>query len=448
MDPTIIISGFIIVTVLAIIFVAFSKASKLKESGGLQKRPKEKSVLMKEASRRLSQDPNDIQGLMTMGDISYKEQNWEKAYASYSALIDRMKSLEMNKQFDISLRYGISALKTNRLPEAKKGLVVAETINAHHFEVNYTLGYIYYMEKAYEKALPYFRKALIAQPNNPLATKYLGFTLQRLRKYSDAMPSLKKALDTRPDDKEGLFAMGECFYETGADDKCLKQLSRLRADPVFGPQSSLYTGLIRAKSNQLDQAVEDFRIGLKHTKIPLDVSNELKYRLAQTLIKMQNIGQAVQLLREIQSVSPGYKDTTTLIKRYQELNQNKSLQTYLMAGQSEFVGLCRKIVARFYPKAKVKILDITVLTAHTDIVAEIDAPRFSDTVIFRFFRSQGTVGELLLRDFHSRLRETKGGTGVCMTAGTFTEEAVRYVEGRPIDLYDKAKLSGVLNSLN
>ena len=78
MDPTIIISGFIIVTVLAIIFVAFSKASKLKESGGLQKRPKEKSVLMKEASRRLSQDPNDIQGLMTMGDISYKEQNWER----------------------------------------------------------------------------------------------------------------------------------------------------------------------------------------------------------------------------------------------------------------------------------------------------------------------------------------------------------------------------------
>ena len=119
-----------------------------------------------------------------------------------------------------------------------------------------------------------------------------------------------------------------------------------------------------------------------------------------------------------------------------------------MAGQSEFVGLCRKIVARFYPKAKVKILDITVLSAHTDIVAEIDAPRFSDTVIFRFFRSQGTVGELLLRDFHSRLRETKGGTGVCMTAGTFTEESVRYVEGRPIDLYDKTKLSAVLNSLN
>ena len=447
MDPTIVVSGFIIVVVLAVIFIVFSKDSKLK-SPGTKKKTKGKAVLMKEASRRLAQDPHDIHGLLTMGDIYYQEQSWEKAYASYAVLIDRMKSLEMNKQFDIALRLGISALKTNRLVEAKKGLLLADTINARHFEVNYTLGYINYMEKSYEKAIPYLRKALITQPNNFLATKYLGFALHRLRKYNEAMTPLKKVMNLRPDDKEVLFTMGECFYESGSDDKSLKLLSRLRADPIFGPQASLYTGLIRAKTNQPEKAVEDFQIGLKHSSIPLEISNELKYRLAQTFIKMQNIGQAVKLLKEILSVSPGYKDASTLIKRYQELNQNKNLQTYLMAGQSEFVGLCRKIVARFYPKAKVKILDITVLSAHTDIVAEIDAPRFSDTVIFRFFRSQGTVGELLLRDFHSRLRETKGGTGVCMTAGTFTEESVRYVEGRPIDLYDKTKLSAVLNSLN
>ncbi len=88
-----------------------------------------------------------------------------------------------------------------------------------------------------------------------------------------------------------------------------------------------------------------------------------------------------------------------------------------------------------------------MLASHTDIVASVDAARFSDTVIFRFFRSQSNVGELLLRDFHGRLKETKGGSGVCMSAGTFTDEALRYAEGRPIDLYDKTKLSTVLNSL-
>ncbi|UTC91410.1 tetratricopeptide repeat protein [Treponema denticola] len=445
MVSTIIISFFIII-IAVVILVLVATRSKSSSSGG-RKKVKGRAGLMKEASRRLAQNPHDVEGLYIMGDIYYQDQDWEKAYMAYSALLDRMKPLEMNKQLDIAIRYGICALKTNRLPEAKKGFLLAETINPKNLDVSYNLGYIYYLEKEYEKAVKFFKRTLILEPNSFLATKYLGYTFKYLHKYAEALPALKKALDFKPDDKEVLFAMGECFYETEATDRCLKILNHLRVDPVFGPQASLYTGMIRAKADQLERAIEDFQIGLKHTGTPLDISNELKYRLAQAYIKTQEIGQALHLLKEIQSISPGYKDAATLIMRYQELNKNKNLQIYLMSGQSEFVALCRKIVARFYPKAKVKIVDISVLAAYTDIVAEIDTSRFSDTVIFRFFRSQGTVGELLLRELHARLKEVKGGTGICMSAGTFTEEAVRFSEGRPLDLYDKTRLSNVLNSL-
>lgn len=445
MATTIIISFLVIVIAIAIIVLISSKSKGSSSTG--KKKVKGRAVLMKEATRRLTQNPHDTEGLSIMGDIYYQDQDWEKAYSTYAVLIDHMKALEMSKQLDIAICYGKSALKTNRIPEAKKGLLLAETINPKNFEVSYNLGYIYYLEKDYEKAVKYFKRALILEPNSFLATKYLGYTFKYLHKYNEALPALKKALDVKPDDKEVLFAMGECFYETDATERCLKILNHLRVDPTFGPQAALYTGMIRAKANQVERAIEDFQIGLKHTGIPLEISNELKYRLAQTYIKTQDIGQALHLLKEIQNVSPGYKDAATLIMRYQELNKNKNLQIYLMSGQSEFVGLCRKIVARFYPKAKVKIVDISVLAAYTDIVAEIDTSRFSDTVIFRFFRSQGTVGELLLRELHARLKEVKGGTGICMSAGTFTEEAVRFSEGRPLDLYDKTRLSSVLNSL-
>ncbi len=440
----IVISGFIIAIALAIVFFIMSK---LKSSSHKNSGEKSRSALMKEASKRLNQNPKDVKGLSIMGNIHYQEKNWEKAYAVYNVLIDRIKLVEMSKQADIAIKYGISSLKTNRIPEAKKGLLLAETLEPRKFDVNYTLGYIYYGEKDYERALPYLKKSLIAQPNNFLATKYAGYTLQKLHKYNEALPALKKALDVKPEDKEVLFAMGECFFEAGATDKCLRVLNHLRVDPLFGPQAALYTGMIRIKSNQLERGIEDFKIGLKHQNIPVDTANELKYRLAKAYIKNQEIGQALQLLKDIQIINPAYKDVASLIMRYQELNQNKNLQAYLMSGQSEFVGLCRKIVSRFYPRASVKILDIAVLASHTDIVASVDAARFSDTVIFRFFRSQSNVGELLLRDFHGRLKETKGGSGVCMSAGSFTEEALRYAEGRPIDLYDKNKLSSVLNSL-
>ncbi len=442
---TIVISIFIIAVVLGLLLLIVSKIKKTQKRAAGEK---SRSALMKEASKRLNQNPKDVHGLSIMGNIHYQEKNWEKAYAVYSILIDRIKSLETSKQADVAIKYGVSALKTNRNSEAKKGLLLAETIEPTKFDINYMLGYIYYGEKDYERALPYFKKALIAQPDNFLATKYAGYTFQKLHKYNQALPALKKALDVRPDDKEVLFAMGECFFDSEATEKCLRILNHMRVDPVFGPRAALYTGMLRVKTNQLERGIEDFEIGLKHKEIPVDTANELKYRLAKAYIKNQEIGKALHLLKDIQIINPTYKDVASLIMRYQELNQNKNLQSYLMSGQSEFVGLCRKIVARFYPKADVKILDISVLASHTDIVATVDAARFSDTVIFRFFRSQSNVGELLLRDFHGKLKETKGGSGVCMSAGTFSEEALRYAEGRPIDLYDKTKLSTVLNSLH
>ena len=440
----VIISLFIIIAVVAVATVAMTG---LKGRETLSVGKKNKAAAIREATKRLAQNPNDSAALLTVGDIYFQDQDWEKAYASYAPLLDQMSGRIPSEQFEISLRYGISAMKTDRFVEAKKGLLLAKNINPNHFEINYNLGYIYYIQKEYEKAVPFLRKALITQPDNVTALKYLGYTLQSLRKYQEALPSLKKVLDVQPDNKDALFAMGECFYEVGSNDQALKIFTHLRVSPEIGSRASLYAGLIRMRANQLDKAIEDFEIGLKHDSIPLDIMNELRYNLAAARIKTQDLQKALVQLKEIQTVSPGYKDVASLIMRYQELNQNKNLHTYLMSGQSEFVGLCRRIVSRFFPNAKVKILDISVLATYTDIVAEIDTPKWADLVIFRFFRSQGSVGELVLRDFHGRIKEMKAGKGICMTAGTFTEEARRFTEGRPLDLFDKNRLNKVLNAI-
>mgnify|MGYP000961670872 FL=1 len=440
----VIISLFIIIAVVAVATVAMTG---LKGRETLSVGKKNKAAAIREATKRLAQNPNDSAALLTVGDIYFQDQDWEKAYASYAPLLDQMSGRIPSEQFEISLRYGISAMKTDRFAEAKKGLLLAKNINPNHFEINYNLGYIYYSQKEYEKAVPFLRKALLTQPDNVMALKHLGYTLQKLRKYQEALPSLKKVLDVQPDNKDALFAMGECFYEVGSNDQALKIFTHLRVSPEIGSRASLYAGLIRMRANQLDKAIEDFEIGLKHDSIPLDIINELRYNLAAARIKTQDLQKALVQLKEIQTVSPGYKDVASLIMRYQELNQNKNLHTYLMSGQSEFVGLCRRIVSRFFPNAKVKILDISVLATYTDIVAEIDTPKWADLVIFRFFRSQGSVGELVLRDFHGRIKEMKAGKGICMTAGTFTEEARRFTEGRPMDLFDKNRLNKVLNAI-
>lgn len=445
-------SAFTILTVILIVAFALLLITLLSRKPGgkgpKREKRKDRGTIIREATRRLSANPRDPEGLSAMGNIHYQEQDWEKAYPIYEILIDLAPGNPKLDEFEASLRYGVSAIKTNRLQEAIKGLLTARKLKPNHFEVNYNLGYICYLQKEYDKAVPFLRQALITDTENVLAQRYMGFSLHRTHRYRDALAYLKKAIDLQPDDKESLFAMAECLFESGAIDRSLKIFTHLRPDPVLGPQSALYSGIIHAQMNQHDKAVVDFEIGLKHENISKEITNELMYKMAVTLIKNQDIPRALATLKDLQKITQGYKDVPALILRYQELNQNKNLQTYLMAVQSEFVTLCRKIVVQFYPGAKVKITDISVFADYTDIVSEIDTPKWSDIVIFRFFRSQGSVGELLLRDFHGRIKDLKAGKGICMTAGLFSDESRRFTEGRPIDLFDKDQLNRILNSVD
>ena len=49
-----------------------------------------------------------------------------------------------------------------------------------------------------------------------------------------------------------------------------------------------------------------------------------------------------------------------------------------------------------------------------------------------------TVGELMVRDFHARVKDLKAGKGLCISGGGYSDEAKKFVEARLIDLIEKA----------
>ena len=80
-------------------------------------------------------------------------------------------------------------------------------------------------------------------------------------------------------------------------------------------------------------------------------------------------------------------------------------------------------------------------------MCEVETPKWEDVEFFRFFRATGAVGELFVRDFHAKLKDKKVDRGFCVTPGAFSEEAHKYVEGRPIDLIEKAQLMTLLKKI-
>jgi tetratricopeptide (TPR) repeat protein len=447
----------IVVVIVVILFfsialsVVFSakRGDVRRSSRGKRLQAKDRPQVLKEANRRLASNPKDLEALVALGGIAWDDQDWERAFKIYGTIAEAGAGNPDVNEFEANERYGIAALKLNKDDVAYHGLMIARSINQDDFEVNYNLGVLEYQQKAFEKAVILLKQAVAAQGDHAAALRYLGNAYFKVKSYKEALVALRRAIDLEPDDKEALFAAAECYYELGNLDQALKIFTHLRADPALGPSASLFAGTVHLNQRLYERAMADFEIGLKHQNAKLDTVIELKYRLAAAALKMQDISKAVSLLNEIQAMYPNYKDVPALLVGYRELNSNRNLQTFLLGTASDFVTLCRKIALLYFPKAKVKITDISVQgNDWADILAEIETSKWSDLILFRFIRSQGTIGELSVRDFHARVKEVKAGKGYCITAGVFSDEAKRFVEARLIDLIEKQGLMQTLNSID
>jgi len=425
------------------LFVTFINRSK----GGSGKKSKNRDAILKNTTKRLEQNPRDPVALSELGDLHYREENWDLAYKTYTNLVEL--GSQAPNEFEANQRWGMSALKLGLSDDAHKGLFTARNLNPNSFEVNYNLGVLEFERKNYEKAIQILTQAKTQDPENAAALRTLGHSYFRIKKNKEAMIFIRKAIDLAPDDKESLFTLAECYYEANQTDQALRIFNHLRGDPVMGAQACLTCGMINSEVRQYDKAIQDFELGLRHENIKADVLVDLRYRLAACYLKKNEVTKALNLLRSIQAENPSYKDVAMLIGKYQELNANKNLSIYLMAPSGDFVALCRKMVMTYFPKAKVKISTISVnKNEWADILAEVDTSRWSDLIMFRFIRSQGSIGELIVRDFHSHLKDVKAGKGVCVTVGAFTEEARRYTEARLIDLIEKDRLTAMLNTVD
>ena len=447
---------YILLAVLAVIvlFIALRIIFKKDDSraGGRKKekrvKVKDRQTILKEAGRRLAQNPKDPKAIQMLADLHYQEQAFENALKQYQLLVELCATNPDLDEFTVTLRHALSAMQLKKFDVAYRSLMIARTLTDDNFEVNYNLGYLEFLRKNFQKAVPYLQKARISKPEHPLANRFLGHSLFRLKKFKDAVGALRRYLDHTPDDKESLYVLAQTYFHLSQNDLSLKIFNHLRTDPNIGARASLFSGTIQMKNKSYDKAIEDFEIGLRHENTQSDILLELKYRLAAANLAQNDIGQALVLWKEIKELNPKYKDVQDQLIKYQELNTNRNLQIYLMSSNSEFVTLCRKLATSYFSRANIKIINIALPgNEYVDLFTEVHTRQWEDLILFRFVRSNGQSGELMLREMYSRIKELKAGRGICLTAGDFSEGATAFVEARLIDLVEKEELLKLLSRL-
>ena len=439
-----------VVAAAGLIVLLMMITGRSKNVSGLKSKDVKKnpSILAKDCQKKLAKDPHNVQALQTLSEIYFTEQNFEKAYPLYETLMNLSSvHVEINQQI-AATRLGICAYKLGKLEDAANAFTGGIRLNPRDFDCNYYLGRILYEKNDFEKAILCLKRALNIRPEASEVHEYLGYALYKSKKFRDSLTFLKKSLDEHPDNKETLFTFACALEDSNMGDKALKIFMHLRPDPKYGAEACIACGSLHQKANQLDKALEDYAIALKLESISSEMRLNASYKMANVYLLQHNIPKALALFKQIQIISPGYKDVSALVQRYSELNQNSNLQAYLMSGTSDFVVLCRKFVQAYYSGSFVKIEDINVSSDSTEVLCSVETSKWNDTELFRFFRSSGAIGELYVRDFHAKLKDIKCDRGFCVTAGSFTEEARKYVENRPIDLIEKSKLITILKKVN
>ena len=117
-----ILIAIIIVAVFGIILSIIVNAKSRVTTGA--KRQKERQVIVKEATKKLTSDPHNINALTELGNLYYKEQDWAKAYPLYTSLVSLSSSRMGINLAEVTLRHGICALNLAKPQEALKSLLV------------------------------------------------------------------------------------------------------------------------------------------------------------------------------------------------------------------------------------------------------------------------------------------------------------------------------------
>ena len=422
----------------------FSLRKRTRRNKRRTKRPRvrDRQKIVDRANSILSRSPKSKRGLQMLAGLYLAEEAWDKALKMLGLLVDMTPVDSTDEQvLENYLNYGICHYKTGQHVKAHQIFSTLRGLNVEHPDLDYTLGCLEYDRERYTEAIPLLRRVLAVQPRNLEAQLRLAHSYYQMRQSSEALQLFQGILHVRKDNPEVLTMVGRLLLEVGQLERAVPIFDRLCHNPDYAAKALLLRGMARIRMQSLEPALADLNAALKSTAIDAETHIESLYQIALIYIARKDVEALMPALRNIARVRPNYRDVESLITSYSELHQNSVLRTYLVGRSNRFIELCRQLAVEFFSDSTVSLHDVSmVIGNHCDILSEVRTLSWHDTVMFRFVRSGGLVGELVVRDMHEKLRETRAARGVCFTAGIFSRDANIFIEPRAILAVEKNRL--------
>jgi tetratricopeptide (TPR) repeat protein len=297
---------------------------------------------------------------------------------------------------------------------AKRYLYKAAELNPFDGRVHCELGSLLYKEQQTHEAQLELEKAIRSSRYNAQAYFYLGKLLKDAQDYTNAIEAFEQALGSKEYKIKALIERGICYMALNVLDKAIVELE----------------GAIKTVN---DETHPD--------------SLYARYFIASCYERRYQIDKALAEWDRINEINKNFQDVGAKLLQYADYRYDE-LKDYLNYRQTEFLDLCKKVVAQ---GMGLTVQEVQVFSNGCEVIA-VKGKVSKDTSrayyrFIRFYRIYEPVQERECYDLLGQLNQRNIPRGIIVTSSEFTQAAQDFAQVRPIELLDKEKLLKLLQGL-
>lgn len=177
------------------------------------------------AIKALKEDRQNVDLLMHLGDIYLQSRQYSKGQKVYEDLRERIDSSRSYVVFfNLAACYYNDRKFEKAIPNFQQALIAdPSNQDGHHF-----IGVSYYELQEYEKAIKELIQVTEGNGNYPWSQFSIGTSYMMLEKWEEAIPYLEKSLSYTPNDTGAISALAKAYESAGDTSQSQKMLDRLK----------------------------------------------------------------------------------------------------------------------------------------------------------------------------------------------------------------------------
>jgi tetratricopeptide (TPR) repeat protein len=420
---------------------AISVPKRVDQLAGFLKRGKTQ-VVIKAAKAILAKEPKNADVRYFLGKAYLLEKKEDLAFTELKALSQSGAIGSVTPEEDFRQEVAQLYIKNRQTEEALKEYILLIKKKPNKAEYYYWAGKLFVERGRADMAQNYLRKAVELSPRDAKIQFELGVMLYKSKNTVEAKDALERSLKYQADNAQAYFYLGKIQKDAKDYSGAVVTLEKAARDPAYRLRALLERGSCYMTLNAVDKAIPDLERAIKSiSEEGAQESLYARYFLAMCYEKNRDMLKAVEQWEKILAYKSGFKDVEAKLNQYQDLREDDAIKDFLSVGNQEFMELGKKLISA--------ALGLTVKSAQAipdgvELIATEDPNARKPPRLVRIYRSPSMVEDNKVRSILDDAKRQNMGRAMLMTCTGFTRSALDYAESRPVELFGKEKLQGLL----